>query len=365
MKKISILIIAAAIIGGAGYYGWQWNAKQNNIVPGPETPHNFEATGNLVRNNPGMKENTWFLVYERPGAPAMNIELSFSDSSKCFVGASSTACSEIGVPNGSRANVEGNILKTVVDVSSLSAESVDDTIRVTSPKKNEEISGPIKISGEARGSWFFEASFPAKLLVGGTVVTTSVVQAKSDWMTTNFVPFEAVMNFDVATRTPAELVLSADNPSGIAGNDKSVTVPIVLMPKVETRGVVLYFYNEARDLDTNGNIKCSSQGLQKVQRTIPKTASPLQDVIKLLLKGEMTPEEKAAGMKTEFPLPGVDLTKAVIENGVARLEFTDPNFRTSGGSCRVSVLWAEIEATAKQFSNIKEVKYSPPELFQP
>jgi hypothetical protein len=38
---------------------------------------------------------------------------------------------------------------------------------------------------------------------------------------------------------------------------------------------------------------------------------------------------------------------------------------TTDGSCRVGILWAQIEATAEQFPGVNEVKFLPGELFQP
>jgi hypothetical protein len=39
-----------------------------------------------------------------------------------------------------------------------------DLIRVESPEPNQTITSPLIVKGEARGYWFFEASFPVKLL---------------------------------------------------------------------------------------------------------------------------------------------------------------------------------------------------------
>lgn len=41
------------------------------------------------------------------------------------------------------------------------------------------------------------------------------------------------------------------------------------------------------------------------------------------------------------------------------------NNKTNGGSCRAGILWFQIEATAKQFSEVKQVRFLPEELFQP
>jgi len=39
-----------------------------------------------------------------------------------------------------------------------------DLIRLDSPRPNEAITSPLTIRGTARGYWFFEASFPIRLV---------------------------------------------------------------------------------------------------------------------------------------------------------------------------------------------------------
>lgn len=136
-------------------------------------------------------------------------------------------------------------------------------------------------------------------------------------------------------------------------------------PALAERTVALYYYDESRDQDAQGNIMCSAQGLVGVERTIPGTYTPVQDTVRLLLRGEITSAEKARGIDTEFPLQGVSLAGANLANGVLTLEFNDPQNKTSGGSCRTGILWAQIERTARQFDGVNEVRFQPEELFQP
>ncbi len=128
--------------------------------------------------------------------------------------------------------------------------------------------------------------------------------------------------------------------------------------------ISLYYYNPTKDQGPGG-VQCSPRGLVGVEREIPKTTMPLTESIKLLLRGEITAEEKAQGLTSEFPLPGVSLVNATISNGVATLTLNDPQNKTVGGSCRVAILWAQIEATAKQFPSVNSVRFMPEELFQP
>lgn len=127
----------------------------------------------------------------------------------------------------------------------------------------------------------------------------------------------------------------------------------------------LYYYNAQKDRDASGNSMCSRDGLEYVERRISKTSMPLTEALSLLMRGEISVEEKARGITSEFPLVGVTLKSAVINNGIATLVFDDPQNTTVGGSCRTAILWAQIEATARQFPTVTEVRFLPEELFQP
>ncbi len=128
--------------------------------------------------------------------------------------------------------------------------------------------------------------------------------------------------------------------------------------------IKLYYYNPALDQGPGG-VQCTSNGLVAVERVIPSTDTPLKNSIQLLLHGEISESERASGIETEFPLSGLSLVGATITDGVATLTFNDPSNKTTGGSCRVAILWAQIEATAKQFPTVQTVRFLPEELFQP
>lgn len=52
-------------------------------MSGTKESINFLRTGNLIINNPGMKDGVWYLTYETPGNPANAVELSFDPKSIC------------------------------------------------------------------------------------------------------------------------------------------------------------------------------------------------------------------------------------------------------------------------------------------
>lgn len=244
----------------------------------------------------------------------------------------------------------------------------ENLIRVFSPKANEKISSPFLITGEARGTWYFEANFPIRLYDGeGKEVGLAVAQAKGDWMTENFVPFEARLIFLTPKTATGTLVFEKDNPSGLPENADELRMP-VFFSQDRKRIVELFYYNGAKDRNATGNIKCSKNGLESVEREIPLTATPIQDTIKLLLKGEenLAYPDKLRGVTTEYPLEGFSLVETNLkDDGTLILRFDDPLAKTSGGACRVGILWFQIEATAKQFPEVKKVQFLPEELFQP
>ena len=100
-------------------------------------------------------------------------------------------------------------------------------VKNLSVSAKEQISSPLNLTGEARGTWFFEASLPVAIYdANGLQIALEPAQAQSDWMTTGFVPFSVTLTFAPAATSTGELVIMADNPSGEPQNDKEFRVPI-------------------------------------------------------------------------------------------------------------------------------------------
>ncbi len=257
------------------------------------------------------------------------------------------------------------IIPPVIPTSTPQVEESE--IRLDALNAQQSVTSPLTIFGQARGTWFFEASFPITIVdQNGAVLAITIAEAQGDWMTENFVPFKATVFFTVTTTQPGEIIFRKDNPSGLPEHDREWRLPVTLQaPQGLQRTVKLFYYNPLIDQDKLGNSLCGKQGLISVERQIPFTNTPVQDAVKALLRGEISFSERQQGVTTEFPLSGVELTGAVLNGGVLTLEFADPNNKTSGGSCRAGVLWAQIEATTKQFPEVKQVQFKPEYLFQP
>jgi hypothetical protein len=117
-------------------------------------------------------------------------------------------------------------------------KSKADLIKLASPVPLSVISSPLNISGEARGYWFFEASFPIYLTNwDGLIIAEGIATAEGEWMTEEFVPFTAELSFtnpfnanDLDFMKKGSLVLKKDNPSGLPENDDALEIPIRFAP---------------------------------------------------------------------------------------------------------------------------------------
>jgi hypothetical protein len=108
--------------------------------------------------------------------------------------------------------------------------SKDDMIVLDSPLPGATISSPLTITGKARGNWYFEASFPIILTDwDGRIIAEGHAEAQGDWMTTNYVPFKAVLTYtkpDTSVSNRGSLILKKDNPSGEPKNDNALEIEV-------------------------------------------------------------------------------------------------------------------------------------------
>lgn len=105
----------------------------------------------------------------------------------------------------------------------------NDKIELDSLKFNDEISSPLTITGEIKGAWFFEGSFPVFLVDwDGKIIAQVSATVESDWMTEDFVPFEVTVTFEKPSYGEnGFLIFKKDNPSGLPQNDDAVEIPII------------------------------------------------------------------------------------------------------------------------------------------
>lgn len=102
-------------------------------------------------------------------------------------------------------------------------------IAVQTPFPGAVVGKQFSVLGEARGMWYFEASFPIELLdKDGNSLAIAVAQAQGEWMTENFVPFRAEIQAPETYIGPATLMLRRDNPTGLPEYDASISFPITV-----------------------------------------------------------------------------------------------------------------------------------------
>lgn len=112
-------------------------------------------------------------------------------------------------------------------VSSSSATAASENIQVTAPHADTLVSSPLTVTGQAKGTWYFEASFPVRLLDGnGNEIAITPAQAQGDWMTEDFVPFVATLSFAKPTTPTGTLILENDNPSGDPARAMQIAIPV-------------------------------------------------------------------------------------------------------------------------------------------
>lgn len=101
-----------------------------------------------------------------------------------------------------------------------------DLITIVTPRPNQTIESPLIITGTARGTWFFEASFPISLLdENDQEIAMGIATAQGEWMTEEFVPFTAEITYSTQSLA-GKLVLKKDNPSGLPENDDQLVIPV-------------------------------------------------------------------------------------------------------------------------------------------
>ena len=228
-----------------------------------------------------------------------------------------------------------------------------DLIKVDSPLPNQEISSPLLVTGQARGYWFFEASFPVRLLDGnGKEIAIKPAEAQDDWMTEEFVPFKAVLEFKMPSSDFGTLILEKDNPSGLPEKADELRMPVRFKQSSaeETTKFKIYFNNSKLDPE----FTCVK--VFPVTREIPKTQAVARAALDELLNG-LTEKEKADKYLTNIN-EGVKIQRLEVKDGIAKVDFNDKLEFKVGGSCRVAAIRAQITETLKQFPTVKEVVIS-------
>lgn len=235
---ISLGIVAAIIIGAIIFIAYGTNTATDTIpaVISEETltcADSTEITTQLFNDNS--------MVIEIDGVPYELTEVAAESGTRYANSDQSFIYWDLG--NESRVLVEGEVLfEGCREDSLIEEENIEpdpaadqsDLIQLESPVPEAVIESPLVITGEARGTWFFEATFPIVLTNwDGLIIAEGFATADGEWMTEAFVPFTAELEFenpytegDPDFMKRGSLILQRANPSGLPENDGALEITV-------------------------------------------------------------------------------------------------------------------------------------------
>jgi hypothetical protein len=142
-----------------------------------------------------------------------------------------TGANATSTASGTGTNTETNSGTDGTNTGTLNSNlaALHDRVVVDAPKSGQTVFQSFTVTGKAPGGWYFEASFPIKVVdPQGNTIAQGPATALSDWMTTADVAFKADLKITNNYHGPATLVLMNDNPSGMPENQDSISIPIVI-----------------------------------------------------------------------------------------------------------------------------------------
>lgn len=121
-----------------------------------------------------------------------------------------------------------------------------------------------------------------------------------------------------------------------------------------TMTIKIYYANSKRS-----GVDCGEK-VFPVQRVVPKTPAVARAALEQLFAGP-TAEEQAKGYESWFSAQTASILKGLkIVKGTAYVNFTEMRelLGNASTSCGSGIFLAEIEATLKQFPNVKKIVYA-------
>ncbi len=220
--------------------------------------------------------------------------------------------------------------------------------RVSFPSPNEEVGEKIYVTGIAKG-WYFEGDFPVRLFnAQGKELVSKWATAQLDWMTGEFVPFLATLNYSTSAPQKAKLVLEEDDPADLPGTETdSIEVPIRLQPG--KKSILLYF---ASSHTPNHIAHCDK--VYPAARSAASTPAIARSTLEKLLAGP-SQKEQELGYFSAIP-QGVKINRLEISKKAAQVDLSKEilNMETSA-TCEKTLIKTQITETLKQFSTVENV----------
>ena len=141
---------------------------------------------------------------------------------------------------------------------------VNENLKLSNVQPDKTVQSPLSITGEARGSWYFEGVFSVTLENGnGEEISTAQAEAQGEWTTENFVPFEAELSFEEPQTDTGTLILKKANPSGMPDKAVSEEIPLKFQSAKEERAS-----KECKTTGCSGEI-CSSETVETTCEALP------------------------------------------------------------------------------------------------
>lgn len=183
----------------------------------------------------------------------------------------------------------------------------------------------------------------------GTVLAVAPAQARDEWMTDSFVPFEVVLTFQAPGTQAGLLALENSNPSGLSQNAAQVVIPIRFTDSAPRMTAVRAYFTSS----AFGQGECGA--VWPVPRAIESTRADPAAILSELLEGP-TRAERERGFLTNIP-QDVRIQSVRVEDGTAYADF-DSTLDRAAGSCRVVAVPAQIERTLLQLPTVEAVVIS-------
>ena len=106
--------------------------------------------------------------------------------------------------------------------------NLKDELVLFEPQDGDTVGCPLRVQGRALGSWFFEATFPVRLVdAEGQTIFQAPLMTSENWMTEDYIGFEASFYYQT-TATEGTLILENANASGLPENAKQVSLDVTL-----------------------------------------------------------------------------------------------------------------------------------------
>lgn len=222
---------------------------------------------------------------------------------------------------------------------------IEANITIDTPSENETVSNPIHLTGEAR---VFESqlSWRLKDVDGNILIEGHVMSQAAD--SGQFGNYEVWI--PVPAVTDPHLMVEAFQYSAKDGSVIDLVSVPVLLDRVETTDVQLYFHNDGMD----PQMTCTE--VFPVPREMAVSESAVRVAILALLNGP-TETERTAGYSTTIPFMTELKSINLKPDGTLIIDLKGSiSYTPMAGSCLVGSIRAEIEETAMQFASVKSVE---------